>query len=265
MISFLGPKGTFTHEAASKINENLIPYCTIPAVFESVESGECNKGVVPIENSIEGPVGQTLDLLAHNFDLNIYDEIIIPINHNLLVNPGSKLEDISEVYSHSQAIAQCRDFINGNKFQPHYAVSTANAAKSILGNKNMAAIGNIKAAELYGLDVLVPSIQDFDNNQTRFVVVSKEKHEPTDNDKTSLIFSIYEDSPGQLYKILEIFANNNINLTKIESRPSKKGLGKYIFFIDFKGNMADSSIEDILYKVKESTLFFKILGSYPEF
>ncbi|WP_406533699.1 prephenate dehydratase [Methanobrevibacter sp.] len=264
LISFLGPKGTFTHEAASIIGDNLIPYCTIPAVLESVVNDESLYGVVPIENSIEGPVGITLDSLANKFDLKIFKEIIIPINQNLIVNPGTKMEDVEDVYSHAQAIAQCQEFISQNNIQPHYAISTANAAKNIIGDKTKAAIGNSMAAELYDLEILKHDIQDTDNNETRFVVVSKEDHEPTGRDKTSIIFSIYEDKPGALYDVLGIFQKNNINLTKIESRPSKKGLGRYLFFIDYIGHRKDAIFEDIINEIDEKTYFLKILGSYPQ-
>ena len=247
------------------LGDELIPYCTIPAVLESVANEECSFGVVPIENSIEGPVGITLDSLAHKFDLKIYDEIIIPINQNLIVNPGCRMEDIEDVYSHAQALAQCQDFVRTNKLQPHYAISTARAAKDIIGDKSKAAIGNSKIVELYGLEILKSNIQDVDNNATRFVVVSKKDHEITGNDKTSIIFSIYEDKPGQLYKILGIFEKNNINLTKIESRPSKKGLGKYLFFIDFNGHQDEEIIQNILKEIDEHTYYLKVLGSYPEY
>ena len=265
LISFLGPKGTFTHEAASLIGDELIPYCTIPAVMESVKNGDCSLGVVPIENSIEGPVGITLDQLAHKYDLKIFKEIIIPINQNLIVNPGTKMEDIEDVYSHAQAIAQCQDYIRNHGIQPHYAVSTARAAKSIIGEKSKAAICNAKVVELYGLEILESNIQDIVNNETRFVVLSKESPKMTGRDKTSIIFSIYEDRPGGLYNILGIFEKNNINLTKIESRPSKEGLGKYLFFVDFNGHIDDNLIQNILKEIEDNTYFLKVLGSYPEF
>lgn len=233
--------------------------------MESVVNDDCSFGVIPIENSIEGPVGITLDSLAHKFDLKIYNEIIIPINQNLIVNHGCTMDDIEDVYSHAQAIAQCQEFIRENKIQPHYAISTARAAKDIIGDNSKAAIGNSKIVELYGLEILQSNIQDVDNNETRFVVVSKKDHEMTGKDKTSIIFSIYEDKPGGLYKILGIFEKNNINLTKIESRPSKKGLGKYLFFVDFNGHKDDELIQDILEEVDEHTYFLKVLGSYPEF
>lgn len=247
------------------LSDDLIPYCNIPAVMESVVNDETSLGIVPIENSIEGPVGITLDSLANKYDLKIFKEIIIPINQNLIVNTGTKIEDIEDVYSHSQAISQCREFLLSHKMQSHYAVSTASAAKSIIGDNTKAAIGNSKSAELYGLEILQSNIQDTDNNQTRFVALSKNDHEPTSNDKTSIIFSIYEDRPGSLYKILGIFEKNNINLTKIESRPSKKGLGKYLFFVDFYGHRSDETINNILNEIDENTYFLKVLGSYPEF
>lgn len=243
----------------------MVPYCTIPAVMESVENGETQFGVVPIENSIEGPVGITLDSLAHKFCLNIFGEIIIPINQNLIVNPGTSMDDITDVYSHSQAIAQCQEFLSKRNIQPHYAVSTASAAKGIIGDKSKAAIGNSKVVELYDLKILKANIQDTDNNATRFVVLSKDNHKKTGKDKTSIIFSIYEDKPGGLYKILGIFQKENINLTKIESRPSKKGLGKYLFFVDFEGHKDDKIIQDIISEISQNTYFLKVLGSYPKF
>ena len=233
--------------------------------MESVANDECSFGVIPIENSIEGPVGITLDSLAHKFDLKIYKEIVIPINQNLIVNPGCTMDDIEDVYSHAQAIAQCQEFIRENKIQPHYAISTARAAKDIIGDESKAAIGNSKIVELYGLEILQSNIQDVDNNETRFVVVSKKDHEMTGRDKTSIIFSIYEDKPGGIYNILGIFEKNDINLTKIESRPSKKGLGKYLFFVDFNGHKDDDLVQNILDEVDKNTYFLKVLGSYPEF
>ena len=233
--------------------------------MDSVAGGKTELGIVPIENSIEGPVGITLDSLAHKFNLNIFGEIIISINQNLIVNPGTSMDDIEDVYSHSQAIAQCQEFISQNNIQPHYAVSTASAAKSIVGDKTKAAIGNAKTVELYDLEILKANIQDTDNNETRFVVLSKDNHEITGNDKTSIIFSIYEDRPGGLYNILGIFQKNNINLTKIESRPSKKGLGKYLFFVDFEGHKDGEIIQNILSEISKNTYFLKVLGSYPKF
>ena len=175
------------------------------------------------------------------------------------------MKDIKEVYSHGQALAQCQGFISQYNLKPVFAGSTADAAKNIVGDKSKAAIGNANAAKLYDLEILKENIQDTDNNETRFVVISKNDHKPSDVNKTSIIFSIYEDRPGELYKILGIFQKNNINLTRIESRPSKKGLGKYLFFVDFYGHLNDGVIRDIISEIDENTYFLKVLGSYPEF
>lgn len=218
---------------------------------------------MPIENSIEGPVGVTLDLLTHDYDLKIEQEIILPINHNLLVKPGDKLEDIKSVYSHHQALSQCRNFLEKLNLTIHSTSSTAAAAKIIKYKKNAAAIGNQRAAEIYGLKMICQNIQDFDNNLTRFIVLSYKQPPVTGRDKTSIVFSLSKDYPGGLYEILGFFARENINLTKIESRPSKKGLGKYFFFIDFEGHVRDEKVAPILKIMKTKTPFLKILGSYP--
>lgn len=262
-VAFLGPQGTFSHEAASLVSDDLISYCSIPTVMSSVESGECVCGIVPIENSIEGPVSLTLDSLIHNFDLKIKNEIIIPINHNLLAASDVTVDEIENVYSHSQAIGQCQPYLERNNLTAHYSLSTAAAAKRVAETGADAAIGTLKAAELYNLKVIDTNIQENFNNQTRFVVLDKEDSPITGNDKTSISFSLFEDKPGGLYEILSIFADENINLTKIESRPSKEGLGHYIFFIDMEGHRLDENISKILNKLESNTSFFKVLGSYP--
>ncbi len=231
--------------------------------MKSVEDGTNSKGIVPIENSIEGPVGLTLDLLVHNFDLKIEREIIISVDQNLLSNHSNNIEDIKDVYSHSQALAQCQNYLEKRNIQTHFTLSTAAAAKSIGEMKNAAAIGTLKVAEIYNLKVLDEKIQDIGNNKTRFIVLSKNDQELTGDDKTSILFSLFDDNPGGLYDILGVFAKNNINLTKIESRPSKEGLGKYIFFVDFEGHRSNKEIENILNIIKTKTSFMKILGSYP--
>lgn len=265
LVSFLGPLGTFSHEVASKISDNLVPLCTIPAVMESVSQNECKYGVVPIENSIEGPVGITLDLFAHKYDLNIYREFVIPINHNLLINKEADMSQITDVYSHSQAISQCQDFISQNKFIEHFTVSTANACEFIRGKNNCAAIGSSKACEIYDLKIAESKIQDRKNNQTRFIVLASTDYRPTGYDKTSILFSFGDDCPGQLYEVLGIFNKNSINLTKIESRPTKEGLGTYFFFIDFEGHRSDENVSKVLAEIKNFTQTFKILGSYPNY
>ena len=237
--------------------------------MSSVVTGECCKGIVPIENSIEGPVGLTLDLLAHKINLNIEGELIIPINHNLLVDEDNydniiDINTIKDVYSHSQALAQCQNYLENHNMKTHFTLSTAAAAKSIKGKIGVGAIGTLKAAELYGLKAIDKNIQDIKNNQTRFIVLSKDQTEISGNDKTSILFSLFDDNPGGLHDILGIFAKNNIKLTKIESRPSKEGLGKYIFFVDFEGHKNEDIVENILNTIEEKVSYLKILGSYPK-
>jgi len=267
-IGFLGPSGSYSEEAASKIQGKPIAFDSIMEVIDAVDQNIIDIGVVPIENSIEGPVGVTLDLLANDYNLKIKNEIILPIRHNLLLNEDSSIEDIELVYSHIQPLSQCRKFIEKIGAKPIAAPSTSAAAKMIKGKKNAAAIGTRKAAEIYGLKIAAENIQDFENNLTRFVVIGKEDHKPTGHDKTSVVFSLIEDRPGGLYDILGEFAKRNINLTKIESRPSKKKLGTYIFFIDFEGHREDSDVANILNTIKINTMktkisYIKLLGSYP--
>ena len=262
-VAFLGPQGTFSHQAASLLSDDLVSYCSIQSVMAAVEREECVYGLVPIENSIEGPVSLTLDSLIHNFDLKIKNEIIIPINHNLLAAREMSVEEVNDVYSHSQALGQCQPYLERNNITAHYTLSTAAAAKKVAETGEGAAIGTLKAAELYGLKVIDTNIQENFNNQTRFVVLDKEDSPITGNDKTSISFSLFEDKPGGLYEILSYFVEADINLTKVESRPSKEGLGHYIFFIDLEGHRLDENISPILETLDEITDFFKVLGSYP--
>ena len=262
-VAFLGPQGTFSHEAASLLSDNLISYCSIQSVMDAVERGECRYGLVPIENSIEGPVSLTLDSLIHNFDLKIRNEIIIPINHNLLAASDISVDEVENVYSHAQALGQCQPYLERHNMVAHYTLSTAAAAKHVAETGEDAAIGTLKAAELYDLKVIDTNIQENYNNETRFVVLDKEDSPITGNDKTSISFSLFEDKPGGLYELLGYFASENINLTKIESRPSKEGLGHYIFFVDLEGHRLDENIAKILNNLEDNTSFFKVLGSYP--
>ncbi|MEN4007324.1 MAG: prephenate dehydratase [Methanobacteriaceae archaeon] len=262
-IGFLGPQGTYAEEAASKLDGKLLAFDSIMEVMEAVNQEKVDVGVVPIENSIEGSVGVTLDLLAHDYDLKIEGEIILPVNHMLLLNPGSSVEDIELVYSHAQALSQCRKFIEKMSAKPVATSSTSKAAEIVKGKKNAAAIGTLRASDLYGLKIAACDIQDYRDNLTRFIVIGKHDQKPTGHDKTSVVFSLVEDRPGGLYDVLGVFAKYNVNLTKIESRPSKKKLGNYVFFIDFQGHKDDEKVEKILNNIKNKVLFIKILGSYP--
>lgn len=260
-IAYLGPKGTFTEEAASKLEGKLIPYETIYDILDVVNKGKCDFGVVPIENSIEGSVGVTLDLLAHTYDLKIIGELILPIKHHLLTNPGAKLENITTIYSHAQPLAQCRNYLTKLNKKTFSTTSTALAAKTIKNQENLAAIGNKNLSKIYDLEIIAENIQDVDNNQTRFIILSKTPIQPEEDFKTSIIISLKKDKPGALYDVLCHFTKSNINLTKIESRPSKKGLGNYIFFIDFECNNKND-LKNVLNNIKTNISFIKILGSY---
>jgi len=263
MIGFLGPQGTYAEEAASKLDGKLLAFDSIMEVMDAVNKEKVDIGVVPIENSIEGPVGVTLDLLVHDYDLKIRGEIILPVSHKFLLNPGSSVEDIELVYSHAQALSQCRKFIEKMGAKPVAAPSTSKAAEMVKGKKNAAAIGTRRAADLYSLKIAACDIQDYRDNLTRFIVIGKHDQNPTGNDKTSVVFSLVEDRPGGLYEVLGVFSKYNVNLTKIESRPSKKKLGNYVFFIDFQGHIDDEKVKKILNNIKNKVMYIKILGSYP--
>jgi len=262
-IGFLGPSGSYAEEAASRIDGELVPFDSIMEVMESLKQNEVDMGVVPIENSIEGSVGVTLDLLVHDYDLKIIGEIILPINHKLLLNKDTSIDEVKTVYSHVQALSQCRKFIEKMNVNPVATSSTSMAAEMVKSQKYSAAIGTKKAAELYGLKIVADNIQDYDENSTRFIILGKQFHSVTGKDKTSIAFSLNEDKPGGLYDVLGIFTKCNVNLTKIESRPSKKKLGKYIFFIDFQGHVDNIEVKNILNNIKNKVLYVKILGSYP--
>jgi prephenate dehydratase len=268
-IGFLGPKGTFSQEAMLRYVGNrkhdARSYATISEMLFAVCSGEIEEAIAPIENSLEGPVSATMDIMANEVDLKIKGELVIAVKQNLLVKKGTKFEDIEYIVSHPQPVGQCRKYINSHL--PHakikYVYSTASAALEVAeGENNLAAIGSVTAAEVYRLDILCCGIQDEVNNFTRFVIVSKEDSERTGFDKTSIVFST-EDKPGSLYRILDIFNLWDINMTRIESRPARNELGKYIFFIDIEGHREDDDIKDALTMVKRKTSFFKFLGSYP--
>jgi prephenate dehydratase len=263
-VGFFGPPGTFTEEAAAMISEKRVAFNSIPQVMEAVNTHKVDLGVIPIENSIEGSVGITLDLMTHDYDLKIYREIIIPISHNLLLDSQTRIEDVKIVYSHIQALSQCLKFIEDFGAITHGTPSTSAAAELIVGKKDCAAISNRRAAEIYGLKIAATDIQDYKNNHTRFVVIGHQDHSPTGKDKTSLVFFLLKDKPGGLFEILGEFAREGVNLTKIESRPSKEKLGRYVFFVDFEGHREDPQIRNILNRIRSKVGYIKILGSYPK-
>ncbi|MFZ4514795.1 MAG: prephenate dehydratase [Acidimicrobiia bacterium] len=270
-IAFLGPPGTFTEEAlltqADLAQLERAPMATVPEVITAVDEGQTIRGIVPIENSIEGSVAVTLDTLAFDTDLLIQREIDLPISLQLATKPGTKLGDIHVVMSHPHALAQCRVW-KSNKLPgaaTEAANSTSEAARLVsqTSSADRAAICTAYAAKLYGLKVLASDIQDHSGNQTRFVLLGRGIPAPTGHDKTSIVCFQRQDKPGSLLAILSEFASRNINLTKLESRPTKHGLGQYCFFIDFNGHLADERIADCLRHLAARQAEVKFLGSYP--
>ncbi len=268
-IGYLGPKGTFSQEALKKytgqIDHIAVDFPSIPELLLAVQSKTVDEAVVPIENSIEGAVNVTMDMIAQEVDLLIKAELVLPVREHLLVKKGTALADIRCVLSHPQPLGQCRRFLTGRlpRAETKAVYSTAAAAEEVArGTGDCAAIGSMTAAEVYGLEIAEKDIQDQDNNHTRFIAVGRTDAERTGRDRTSVAFST-EDKPGSLYRILDIFNLWDINMSRIESRPAKNRLGRYIFFVDLIGHRDDDDLKDALTMVKKKTSFFKFLGSYP--
>jgi len=264
-VAFFGPKATFTHMAAMQhfgLSVELVPQKSIPAVFEEVEKGRAQYGVVPVENSTEGMVSHTLDMFMES-DLKINAEVLLEIHHYLLSRTG-RMEDVKKVYSHPQPIAQCRGWLADNL--PNVPVvdvaSTAVASQIAAEDYSAAAIASEQAATLYDLKVVQARIEDQVNNFTRFLVIGKKVPEKGGDDKTSLMFSV-KDEVGILYRMLEPFSKRGINLSKIESRPLKRKAWEYIFFLDLAGHISDPTVADAVKELKDCCQFVKILGSYP--
>ena len=264
-VGYLGPEATFSHQAATILfthDTTLKDRETIEDIFLMVASGKCEYGVVPIENSYEGTINITQDLL-NKYDANICTEFYLRIRQNLLSNE-KQLKDIHKVYSHPQAIAQCRSWLRMNL--PGVTVnevsSTALAAKITAGEPNAAAIGSGFAASKYNLNILHENIEDDQSNVTRFFVIGNYNSQPTGNDKTSVLFFL-QHKPGTLYKCLSVLADKEVNMTRIESRPAKTKKWEYLFFVDMEGHVEDKKVDEALKEMEKHCVFLKILGSYP--
>jgi len=270
-VAYFGPAGTFTEEALLTQPDLAAgerePFAAVPEVIAAVERGEADGGVVPIENMIEGSVSVTLDTLAFDSDLLIQREIDLPVSLNLCVRPGVGLGDVRTVVSFPHALAQCRGWLAkklpGTETRASH--STSDAAREVSKSKrtDVAAICNSLAADLYGLKVLAREVEDHPENQTRFVLVGRGVPAPTGHDKTSIVCFQREDQPGSLLSILQEFAARAINLTKLESRPTKRGLGDYCFFVDCEGHISDEVVADALRNLVAKQGEVKFLGSYP--
>ncbi len=265
-VAFLGPQATYTHVAAMQqfgFSAQLVPLKSISSIFEEVSRGRASYGVVPVENSNEGVVSHTLDMFMSS-DLKIIAEILLPVSHDLL-NLSGQTADVRKVISHPQAIGQCRSWLEENlpDIPLVDASSTASAAQQAAEDASVAAIASETAASLYGLRVVEHKIEDNCNNFTRFLVIGNEMQSPSDNDKTSIMFSV-KDQAGILYHMLEPFSKRDINLAKIESRPMKGKAWEYIFFLDMVGHVEDKDIADAVEELRNCCQFLKILGSYPK-
>ncbi len=269
-IGYLGPPGTFTQEALRlKFGAEYGPEVSYPTVVDvllAVDRGEVDCGIVPIENSIEGTVNATVDTLAFDTELLIEREAVLRVRLSLVANKGVMLGEITEVISHPHATAQCRRYLAErlSDIKITAANSTAEAAMLVAeSSRPVAAIASEFAANMYGLDVIEKDIEDHHGNMTRFIVVGRNQTSRTGRDKTSVVCFIRENRPGSLLEILSEFASRSINLTKIESRPTKKALGEYYFFIDMEGHVEDPPVAEALSRLKFILRKLKFLGSYP--
>ena len=267
-VAYLGPRGTFSQEAAiNRFGSNCTLYeCySIDEVFLAVEKNKVSYGLVPVENSTEGAVNNTQDCLIESTS-NIVGEVILPVVHCLLVSPNVSVSAIEKIASHKQSLAQCRNWIRKNypAVQLIECSSNAQAAKLATESPDMAAIAGALAAKEYGLEVMQQGIQDRQHNSTRFLVLANQSTSSSGKDKTSIL--VYtENKPGALFRILEPFENLQISLTKIETRPAKIEAWAYVFFIDFEGHVQDETIVALFKRLKSCSAEIKVLGSYPTF
>ena len=271
-IGYLGPRGTFTEQAVfsqpdlARLKHE--PVNGIAQVLKEVEEGRIDLGLVPIENMLEGSVTATLDTLAFEADLFIQREVVININLNLLVKPGVALKDIERVRSYPMAYAQCRRYLND--FLPDVTLeathSTAHAASELAesDNHDIAAIAPQRSADVYGLEVLATDIEDHPENKTRFVLVGRDEIvAPTGHDKTTLMVYQHDDAPGSLLVLLAEFSARSVNLTNLQSRPTKAALGQYCFLIECEGHIADDVVADTMRGLRAKAADVKFMGSYP--
>ena len=267
-VAYLGPPGTFSEEAALKRFGSVVTTSacdSIDEVFRNVESGKAGYGVVPVENSTEGAVGRSLDLLLQT-PLKVCGEIALPI-HQYLLARNVDLARIKKIYSHPQSFAQCHEWLNVNL--PHLtgtarinAASNADAARLAAADENAAAVAGKKAGEVFGLTICAENIEDDPNNTTRFLVIGAQEVAPSGKDKTSLVMSA-RNRPGAIHELLAPLAEHGVSMSRLESRPSRVGLWEYVFFVDIEGHQQDTKIASALQELRNKAAFLKVLGSYP--
>jgi len=264
-VAYLGPEGTFSEAAAFKRFGSAVqgrPCVTIDEVFRAVESGTVNFGMVPVENSTEGAIGRTLDLLLQS-PLKVCGEVMLAV-HQCLLAKGGALGDIQTVYSHPQSFGQCQNWLNANLVHAAriQVASNAEAARLAAAQPNSAAIAGSQAATHFGLSVCVENIEDDAKNTTRFLVIGNQNVAPSGCDKTSLVMSA-ANRPGAVHDLLVPLAKHGVSMTKLESRPARSGLWEYIFFLDIEGHQSDTKVAAALAELKQVAAFVKVLGSYP--
>ena len=267
-LAYLGPRGTNTEVAAVGFDPDadLLPVASFTAAAQAVRDGEADAAVCAIENSIEGSVRETVDLLLRpDMGLEIFGETVLPIRHALVAPEGADPATATVVYSHPQALAQCRERLAqlAPRARPVGALSTAAAIESALAEPGALAVSTTRAASIHGAVVLVDDIADEQGNETRFVVLAPHDHPPTGDDKTSLAFTTAHDLPGTLVTVLQEFSGRGLNLTHVESRPTRLALGTYIFLLDLQGHRTDATVADALAAVEAQTQWLRVLGSYP--
>ena len=266
-VAFQGELGAYSEGAALQFfghSISLKPCESLENVFQDVEMGEAQFGIVPIENSLEGSISRVYDLLLDS-SLRVCGETEFRVSHCLIANPGTKVESIKKVYSHPQALGQCQAYLRRMKFEVVPTYDTAGSVKMIKekGITDGAAIASARAAEIYGMEILAREIEDNPNNFTRFFVLAQQDAPPSGNDKTSIVFAV-KHKPGALYEFLKELAERKLNLTKIESRPTRQKPWEYNFYLDFEGHREDKVPREALERVKDFALFLKVLGSYPK-
>jgi len=267
VVAFQGELGAYSEEAAVRFfgpSIQVKPCESLDDVFRTVEKGEAQRGAIPIENSLEGSISRAYDLLLDS-SLRVCGETEVRVVHCLIASPGTKLDSIKRVYSHPQALGQCQAFLKhlDSELVPTY--DTAGSVKMIKekGITDGAAIASTRAAEIYGMQIIAREIEDNPNNFTRFFILAKQDSPPTGNDKTSIVFSV-KHRPGALYEFLRKLASKNINLTKIESRPTRQKPWEYNFYLDLEGHREDEAAREALDNLERISLFVKVLGSYPK-
>ena len=269
-LGYLGPAGTFTEMAAQNYENSAerVAFPSNASITDALRNSIIDYGVLAIENSLQGGVPDTLDLLIHESGMSILNEIVIPIEQCLMVRQGFEISDIVAVYSHPNALGQCRIFLRQNLPDAEIiaSMSTVAAVQQVVeSDKCVGAIAPRRASEIYDVSILASGIQDEPNNETRFVVVGASDSPKTGNDKTSICFSFAEDRPGLLYNAMRELAQRDINLLKVESRPTKEILGRYIFLIDLSGHRDDPNVNEALDLIRNQADMFKVFGSYPVF